>query len=349
MPARRSGADAVHPGYGFLAENEEFAAAVRDAGLIFIGPSPAAIETMGSKTAARSAAMRAGVPVVPGTEDPLGADVSDADIARVAAGIGYPLLVKAVAGGGGKGMRDVADPADLAGAVRAARSEAGTAFGDASVYLERRLIRPRHIEVQLLADEHGTVLPFVERECSIQRRHQKVVEESPSLQVTPALRAALTAAAAAVARSVGYTNAGTIEFLLDEDGRFYFLEMNTRLQVEHPITEMVTGIDLVRWQIRIAQGERLDLDPARLLSPLGHAIECRIYAEDPDNGFLPSPGRIAQLRAPGGPGVRDDSGASAGLDVPIFYDPMISKLVAWAEDRPPGDRADAPRARRDTW
>jgi acetyl-CoA carboxylase biotin carboxylase subunit len=332
--AKKSGADAVHPGYGFLAENEDFAAAVRDAGLTFIGPSPAAIETMGSKTAARIAAMKAGVPVVPGTEDPLGADVSDAEIARIAESIGFPLLVKAVAGGGGKGMRTVTDAGDLANAVRAARSEAGTAFGDASVYLERRLTRPRHIEVQLLGDAHGTVLPFVERECSIQRRHQKVVEESPSLQVSPALRARMTSAAAAVAKSVGYTNAGTIEFLLDEDGRFYFLEMNTRLQVEHPITEMVTGLDLVRWQIRIARGEKLDVDPAQLLTPIGHAIECRIYAEDPDNGFLPSPGRIQQLRAPAGPGIRDDSGASAGLDVPIFYDPMISKLVAWAEDRP---------------
>jgi acetyl-CoA carboxylase biotin carboxylase subunit len=231
-------------------------------------------------------------------------------------------------------MRAVTDPADLAGAVRAARSEAGAAFGDAAVYLERRLTRPRHIEVQLLGDAHGTVLPFVERECSIQRRHQKVVEETPSLAVSPPLRAAMTSAAAAVAKAVGYTNAGTIEFLLDEGGRFYFLEMNTRLQVEHPITEMVTGIDLVRWQIRIARGERLDVDPDQLVRPNGHAIECRIYAEDPDNNFLPSPGRIQQLRVPAGPGIRDDSGATAGLDVPIFYDPMISKLVAWAEDRP---------------
>jgi acetyl-CoA carboxylase biotin carboxylase subunit len=332
--AKKSGADGVHPGYGFLAENEDFAAAVRDAGLTFIGPTPKAIETMGSKTAARTAAMRAGVPVVPGTEDPLGVDVSDTEIAESAAAIGYPVLVKAVAGGGGKGMRTVTDPAELAGAVRAARSEAAAAFGDAAVYLERRLTRPRHIEVQLLGDEHGTVLPFVERECSIQRRHQKVVEETPSLAVSPALRAAMTSAAARVAKAVGYTNAGTIEFLLDEDGRFYFLEMNTRLQVEHPITEMVTGLDLVRWQIRIARGERLDLDPERLLQPHGHAVECRIYAEDPDNNFLPSPGRIQQLRAPAGPGIRDDSGATAGLDVPIFYDPMISKLVAWAEDRP---------------
>jgi acetyl-CoA carboxylase biotin carboxylase subunit len=328
--ARKSGADAVHPGYGFLAENQAFAAAVGDAGLTFIGPSAAAIKTMGSKTAARAAAIRAGAPVVPGTEEPL----ADTDIAAVAASIGYPLLVKAVAGGGGKGMRTVTDPSELVNAVRAARSEAGAAFGDASVYLERRLIRPRHIEVQLLADAHGTVVPFVERECSIQRRHQKVVEETPSLAVSPALRAAMTSAAAAIAKAVGYTNAGTIEFLVDEDGRFYFLEMNTRLQVEHPITELVTGLDLVRWQIRIARGERLDIDPARVLAPNGHAIECRIYAEDPDNGFLPSPGRILQLRAPAGPGIRDDSGTAAGLEVPIFYDPLISKLAAWAEDRP---------------
>ena len=331
---RRSRADAVHPGYGFLAENAEFAAAVRDAGATFIGPSPAAIAAMGSKTAARAAAARAGVPVVPGTPDPLPADMPDAEIAAIAARVGYPLLVKAVAGGGGKGMRTVTDPADLPGAIRSARSEAGTAFGDAAVYIERRLTRPRHIEVQLLGDEHGTVLPFVERECSIQRRHQKVVEETPSVAVSPELRRAITTAAAAVARAVGYTNAGTIEFLLDETGAFYFLEMNTRLQVEHPITEMVTGLDLVRWQIRIARGERLDVDPGRLLVPGGHAIECRIYAEDPDNNFLPSPGRILHLRTPAGPGIRDDSGATAGLDVPIFYDPMISKLVAWAEDRP---------------
>ncbi len=332
--ARRSGADGVHPGYGFLAENEAFAVAVRDAGVAFIGPTPEAIALMGSKTAARAAAIGAGVPVVPGTETPLPAEASDAEVARVAASIGYPLLVKAVSGGGGKGMRTVSDPADLPAALRAARSEAGTAFGDSAVYIERRLARPRHIEVQLLGDHHGTVLPFVERECSIQRRHQKVVEETPSPVVTPALRSAMTSAAAAVARKVGYTNAGTIEFLLDEDGRFYFLEMNTRLQVEHPITEMVTGIDLVRWQIAVARGARLDLDPARLLQPAGHAIECRIYAEDPDNNFLPSPGRILQLRVPSGPGIRDDSGATAGFDVPIFYDPMISKLVAWAEDRP---------------
>ena len=332
--AKRSGAEAVHPGYGFLAENEDFAAAVRDAGLIFIGPTAEAVALMGSKTAARELARQAGVPVVPGTAEPLGSDVPDDEVARVAAGIGYPLLVKAVSGGGGKGMRTVTSPADLASAVRAARSEAGTAFGDPAVFLERQILRPRHIEVQLLADHYGTVLPFVERECSIQRRHQKVVEETPSLAVTPEQRAAITSAAAAVARAAGYTNAGTIEFLLDEDGKFYFLEMNTRLQVEHPITEMVSGVDLVRWQIRIARGEHLTLDPARLLTPQGHAIECRIYAEDPDNNFLPSPGRIEHLRVPSGPGIRDDSGATVGLDVPIFYDPIVSKLIAWAEDRP---------------
>jgi len=331
--ARRADADAVHPGYGFLAENVEFAAAVRDAGLTFIGPKPEIVRLMGSKTAARGAALAAGVPVVPGTGSPLPADASDAHIAKTAEAIGYPLLVKAVAGGGGKGMRTVECADDLASALRAARSEAGAAFGDPAVYFERRLVRPRHIEVQLLGDEHGTVAAFVERECSIQRRHQKIVEETPSPAVQPAVRRAITSAALAVARGVGYTNAGTIEFLLDERDRFFFLEMNTRLQVEHPITELVTGIDLVRWQIRIARGERLDLDPERLLTPLGHAIECRIYAEDPDNNFLPSPGRIAHLREPGGPGVRNDSGATAGAEVPIFYDPMISKLAAWGEDR----------------
>jgi acetyl-CoA carboxylase biotin carboxylase subunit len=244
--------------------------------------------------------------------------------------------VKAVSGGGGKGMRTVTDAADLIGAVRAARSEAGSAFGDAAVYFERQLLRPRHVEVQVLGDQHGAVLPFVERECSIQRRHQKVVEETPSPAVSPALRRAITSAAAAVARSVGYTNAGTVEFLLDENGSFYFLEMNTRLQVEHAITEMVTGLDLVQWQIRIAKGERLEGPQAsadRLLAPHGHSIECRVYAEDPDNQFLPSPGRIVDLREPAGPGVRNDSGIEAGLDVSLFYDPMLSKLVVWAATR----------------
>ncbi len=332
--AARSGADAVHPGYGFLAENADFSRACRDAGLTFIGPSPEAIDLMGSKTAARQAAMAAGMPVVPGTARALDGDVPDDEVRRIADGVGYPLMIKAVSGGGGKGMRVVEAPEELSGALRAARSEAGSAFGDAAVYLERRILRPRHIEVQLLADQHGTVVPFVERECSIQRRHQKVIEESPSPAVSPELRRRITAAAASVARQVGYTNAGTIECLLDEGGAFYFLEMNTRLQVEHPVTEMVSGIDLVQWQIRIARGERLTIEPEAALTPRAHAIECRIYAEDPDNSFLPSPGRIVKLQVPQGPGVRDDSGATEGLEVPIFYDPMISKLITWGDDRP---------------
>jgi acetyl-CoA carboxylase biotin carboxylase subunit len=331
--ARRTGADAVHPGYGFLAENARFARACRAAGLTFIGPSPESIALMGSKTAARSAAIRAGVPVVPGTEQPFDSTTPDEHVIRAAEAIGYPLLVKAVAGGGGKGMRAVDSPRDLPSAMALARSEAGAAFGDASIYLERRLTRPRHIEIQQLGDAYGTVVPFVERECSIQRRHQKVVEESPSLAVDASLRERIASAAASVARAVGYTNAGTIEFLLDEDGAFYFLEMNTRLQVEHPITEMVTGIDLVRWQIRIARGERLDIDPVEAIHPRGHAIECRVYAEDPDQGFMPSPGLIRAIRPASGPGIRDDGGVDAGYTVPVFYDSLIAKLVAWGGNR----------------
>ncbi len=331
--AKRSGADAIHPGYGFLAENAAFARACRDARLTFIGPSPDAIALMGSKTAARDVARKAGVPVVPGTEKPLDERLSDDEIARVADDIGYPLLVKAVAGGGGKGMRTVEERASLRSAIQSARSEARSSFGDASIYLERRLVRPRHIEIQLLGDEHGTIVPFVERECSIQRRHQKVVEESPSIAVTPDLRRRIAEAAADVAREVRYSNAGTIEFLLDEDGSFYFLEMNARLQVEHPVTEMVTSTDLVHWQIRIARGERLNLDPESVLTAHGHAIECRIYAEDPDLGFMPSPGVIRGLRPASGPGVRDDGGVSVGYTVPVFYDSMIAKLVAWGGSR----------------
>jgi acetyl-CoA carboxylase biotin carboxylase subunit len=332
--ARRANADGIHPGYGFLSENAALAEACRDAGITFVGPPAEVIALMGSKTAARRTAISAGVPVVPGTDEPIPTDVPIETIAAIAGQVGYPVMVKAVAGGGGKGMRVVREAGGLESAIRAARSEASAAFGDAAVYLERRIERPRHVEVQLLADRHGTVLPFVERECSIQRRHQKVVEETPSLAVTPSLRQRLTEAAAAVGRAAGYVNAGTIEFLLDEDGRFYFLEMNTRLQVEHPITEAVTGVDLVQWQIRIAAGERLSIDPARLVTPRAHAIECRVYAEDPDAGFLPSPGRIEQLRVPAGPGVRDDSGIEAGGVVPVYYDSLISKLVAWGEDRP---------------
>ena len=331
--ARRTGADAVHPGYGFLAENAAFARACRDAGLTFIGPSPESIALMGSKTAAREAAIKAGVPVVPGIDQPFAAGATSDEIVAAAAGVGYPLLVKAVAGGGGKGMRTVENQEDLLAAVQTARSEAGSAFGDSAVYLERRIVKPRHIEIQLLGDQHGTVVPFVERECSIQRRHQKVVEESPSIAVDHALRRRIASAAAAVARSVGYYNAGTIEFLLDQDGSFYFLEMNTRLQVEHPVTEMVTSVDLVHWQIRIARGERLDIDPERALTPQGHAIECRIYAEDPDMGFMPSPGLIRGLRPASGPGIRDDGGVGVGYAVPVFYDSMIAKLIAWGGSR----------------
>ena len=331
--ARATGADAVHPGYGFLAENAEFADACTRAGLTFIGPTAHAIHLMGSKTAAREAARAAGVPIVPGTLAPIGAEAGDAELVAAARRVGYPIMVKAVAGGGGKGMRVVSRAEDLASAVRAARSEAGSSFGDSAIYFERQLIRPRHIEVQILADQHGTVLPFVERECSIQRRHQKVIEETPSMAVFPRLRRRLTRAAAAVAASVGYTNAGTIEFLLDEDGRYYFLEMNTRLQVEHPITELVTGVDLVTWQIRIARGERLDVAPRDAVTPRGHAIECRVYAEDPDAGFLPSPGRVLGLRAPDGPGVRDDSGVEAGSEISIYYDSLVSKLVVWGDTR----------------
>ncbi len=331
--ARRSGADAVHPGYGFLAENAAFAAACAEAGLTFVGPSADVIARMGSKTTARQTAIEADVPVVPGTEAPVGPDVSDHDVQRLADAVGYPLMVKAVAGGGGKGMRVVARAADTVNAVRTARSEAHSAFGDAAVYFERRLLRPRHIEVQLLADAHGTVLPFVERECSVQRRHQKVVEESPSPSISTPLREALAEAAVAIAQRVGYVNAGTIEFLVDEDARFYFLEMNTRLQVEHPVTEMVTGVDLVQWQLRIARGEHLTLTRDTTLVPRGHAIECRVYAEDPDQGFMPCPGRITSLQAPSGPGVRDDSGVAAGFEVPIHFDSLLSKLVAWGSTR----------------
>jgi acetyl-CoA carboxylase biotin carboxylase subunit len=331
--ARRTGADAVHPGYGFLAENAAFAQACADAGLTFIGPSAEAIRLMGSKTASREAAIRAGVPVVPGTEQPFTDAASDREILEAAEKIGFPILVKAVAGGGGKGMRSVDRPDALLPAVRTARSEAGSAFGDTAVYFERRILQARHIEIQLLGDRYGTIIPFVERECSIQRRHQKVVEESPSTAVTPGLRRRIASAAASVARAVGYQNAGTIEFLLDADGSFYFLEMNTRLQVEHPVTEMVTSTDLVHWQIRIARGERLDLDGERALTPHGHAIECRIYAEDPDAAFMPSPGRIRGLRPASGPGIRDDGGVGVGYTVPVFYDSLLAKVIAWGSSR----------------
>ena len=330
--ARQTGATAVHPGYGFLAENATFARACRDDGLVFIGPDASIIETMGGKTAARRAAIDAGVPVVPGTEA-LSDTLSDDELRARADEVGYPLFIKAVAGGGGRGMRRVGDSGGVAAGVEAARSEAGAAFGESAVYLERCLEEARHIEVQVLGDEHGTIVPFVERECSIQRRHQKVIEESPSVAVTPQVRTAMAEAAVALCAAVRYANAGTLEFLLDAESRFYFLEMNTRLQVEHPVTELVTGVDLVQWQIRIARGEPLTVDHARATTPDGHAIECRVYAEDPDAGFMPAPGRITSLRSPSGPGLRDDSGVESGFTVPVFYDSMISKVIAWAPDR----------------
>jgi acetyl-CoA carboxylase biotin carboxylase subunit len=328
--ARRSGADAVHPGYGFLAENPAFVDACDAAGLTFIGPPASAMRQLGSKTAARQTMQRAGVPVVPGTLEP----VADAETALdLAAGIGYPIALKAVSGGGGKGMRIVRSADELPAAFRSAASEAQSAFGDPSMYLERLIERPRHVEVQFLADAYGQAIHLGERECSIQRRHQKLVEESPSPIVDADLRAEMGAVAVRAARAVGYTNAGTAEFLVDQDRRFYFLEVNARLQVEHPVTEQVTGLDLVRWQLRLAAGEPLSLRQEDVTFR-GHAIECRVYAEDPDNQFFPSTGRILALREPSGPGVRVDSGIRAGLDVSLHYDPMLAKLIVWAETRP---------------
>jgi acetyl-CoA carboxylase biotin carboxylase subunit len=327
--AKASGAEAIHPGYGFLAENAEFAEACQRAGMTFIGPPPKAIRTMGDKTAARRAAMGVNVPVVPGAMEPLG---SDAEAARVAREIGYPVMVKAALGGGGKGMRLVRDERALRSALRLARSEAGSAFGDSSVYLERYLEEPRHIEVQIMADSHGHLVHLGERECSIQRRHQKLIEECPSPFVDGALRRRMGEAACRVAGAVGYVNAGTVEFLVDRGGGFHFLEMNTRLQVEHPVTEMVTGLDLVKEQIRIAAGEPLGYGQADV-GWRGWAIECRIYAEDPYRNFMPSPGEIRGLRTPGGPWVRDDSGVYEGCTVPIYYDPLISKLIVWGPNR----------------
>jgi acetyl-CoA carboxylase biotin carboxylase subunit len=327
--AARAGADAVHPGYGFLAENAAFARACEQAGLRFIGPRSETIALLGEKTSARRLALEAGVPVVPGSLEPLADAVA---LQREAASLGYPVMLKAAAGGGGKGLRWVARPEDLDAAAARARSEAKASFGDDSLYLERALEHPRHIEIQVLADAHGNTVQLFERECSIQRRHQKIIEESPSPFVTAELRERMGEMAVALARSVGYCNAGTLEFLVDAARNPYFLEMNTRLQVEHPVTELVTGEDLVKLQIRIAMGQRLPFRQQDL-QQRGHAIECRIYAEDPDRGFLPSPGTITALRVPGGPGIRDDSGVYAGCAVPIHYDPLISKLVAYGYNR----------------
>lgn len=327
--ARKSGADAVHPGYGFLAENEEFAQRVTEAGLTFIGPSPQSIRDMGSKTRARTIMKAAGVPVTPGTETGI---QPNRDALKIAAEIGYPVLIKAAAGGGGKGMRIVERPEDLIKSMEAACREAASAFGDPEVYLEKYLEGPRHIEVQVLADQHGNCISINERECSIQRRHQKVIEESPSPAVTPEIRRQLSEAAVAAAKACGYYNAGTVEFLFDRHRNFYFLEMNTRLQVEHPVTEMTTGMDLVKEQIRIAAGEKLKLDQDDV-TLMGHAVECRIYAEDPLNHFLPSTGRIKYLHLPSGPGIRNDSGIWEGVEISLHYDPLLSKLIAWGKDR----------------
>jgi acetyl-CoA carboxylase, biotin carboxylase subunit len=327
--ARRSGADAVHPGYGFLSENAEFAEACAEAGVVFIGPSASAMRVLGSKTRARQAADAAGMPRVPGSVTGL---ASADEALRVAAEIGYPVMLKAAAGGGGKGMRAVASPEELPAAYVAASSEAERSFGSGEVYLEKLIEQPRHIEIQLMADEHGGCLYLGERECSVQRRHQKVIEEAPSAVVGEALRQRMGEAAVRLALSAGYVNAGTVEFLVDDAQNFYFLEMNTRLQVEHPVTELVTGLDLVQMQLRVAMGEPLGLTQEQV-HLRGHAIECRIYAEDPDNNFFPSPGLITRLVQPGGPGIREDCGVYAGWTVPLEYDPMLSKLVAYAETR----------------
>ncbi len=327
--ARRTGAEAVHPGYGFLSERATFARAVHEAGLIWIGPPASAIEALGSKTAARALATRAGVPVVPGTTDPLRSAEEATDIG---ARLGYPILLKAAAGGGGKGMRVVRQASDVASAWDAARREALGAFGDDAVYVEKFIEGPRHVEIQILADSHGTVVSLGERECSVQRRHQKIIEEAPSVAVDQALRERMGETAVRAAAAAGYVNAGTCEFLLDRDGAFYFLEMNTRIQVEHPVTELVTGIDLVQWQLRIAAGERIPFGSSTL-TPRGWAIECRITSEDPSSGFLPSTGRISYLRVPSGPGVRWDGGIEPGSEVGLHYDPLLAKLIVWAPTR----------------
>ena len=327
--ARATGAQAIHPGYGFLSERAPFAKAIEDAGLIFVGPPSRAIEAMGDKTAARRLMQAAGVPIVPGAVQPLSDPAGAVEVARE---IGYPVLVKAAAGGGGKGMRVVRDPAELAAAVTSASSEALKAFGDGSVYLERFVERPRHVEIQVLADHERTV-HVGERECSVQRRHQKVVEEAPSVAVDAALRERMGAAAVAAAEAVGYRGAGTCEFLLADTGEFFFLEMNTRIQVEHPVTELVYGVDLVREQLRIAQGLPMTL-PREPLVPRGWAIECRITSEDSANGLLPSGGVIRALAVPEGEGIRWDSGVVEGSEVTLFYDSMLAKLIVHAADRP---------------
>ena len=327
--AKKSGAEAIHPGYGFLSENAEFAEAVERSGLALIGPPSSAMKLMGSKTSARQIAKKAGAPVVPGTVSPLDS-VEQAE--RVAGDVGYPVMLKAASGGGGKGMRLVGSAGEIASAFSLARSEAASSFNDPAVYIEKYIESPRHIEIQLIGDSFGKIVYLGERECSLQRRHQKVLEECPSPIVDIDLRQRMGEAAVAIARAAGYQNAGTIEFLVDADRNFYFLEMNTRLQVEHPVTELVTGRDLVHEQIRVAAGEKLSFAQEDIAMN-GAAIECRIYAEDSQNNFLPSPGRITRLEIPSGPGVRYDSGSYQGWDVPIYYDSLLAKLCVWAETR----------------
>ncbi len=328
--ARRSGAQAIHPGYGFLSENAAFVEACEQAGIVFIGPPVPAMRLMGSKIAAKRLAQSVGAPTIPGYN---GDSQDDTVLLQEARHIGFPLLIKASAGGGGKGMREVHNEADFLDQLAGARREALGAFGDGTVFLERLLLQPRHVEIQVLGDTYGHLIHLGERECSIQRRHQKIVEESPSVALTPALRAEMGAAAVRIAQAAGYVNAGTLEFMLDSDKRFYFLEMNTRLQVEHPVTELVTGLDLVRHQIRIAAGEPLEL-AQESISPRGHAIEVRLYAEDPQQNFLPSTGTVSTFVPPAGPGVRVDSGISSGDEISQYYDPMIAKLIVYGEDRP---------------
>jgi acetyl-CoA carboxylase biotin carboxylase subunit len=328
--AKRVGAEAIHPGYGFLAENADFAQACADASVVFIGPSAGAMRLSGDKLQARATMVKAGVPVIPGLDT---AEIPAEELPKKVEGIGYPVMVKAAGGGGGKGIRTVHDPDELEASIRQARSEAASSFGDERVYVEKMVVDPRHIEVQILGDAHGNVVHLYERECSIQRRHQKLVEESPSPALTEEQRAAMTTAAIRAARAVNYDNAGTIEFLRSSDGSFYFLEVNARLQVEHPVTEMLVGRDLVRAQIRVAAGEELWFTQEEVV-PRGSAVECRICAEDPDSNFYPATGTVSRMRAPGGPGVRLDAGCFQGYKVPVYYDPLIGKLIVWGEDRP---------------
>ncbi len=328
--ARKSGVDAIHPGYGFLAEREDFASACGNAGLVFIGPKPSSIAAMGDKAVARSTVLKAGVPVVPGTEDV--GNLSDEDLLAIAPKIGFPLLIKATSGGGGKGMREVKSIEEMPALIQNARREAKSSFGDGNVYLEKLVEGAHHIEIQILADQFGNVLHLFERDCSIQRRHQKLIEEAPSTFLDDELRRKMGEVAVKAAKAVDYENAGTIEFLVDKDRNFFFLEMNTRLQVEHPITEMVTGIDIVKEQIRIARGRQLTYSQEDIRIN-GASIECRINAEDPYNNFIPSTGKIVQNIIPSGPGVRVDTGVYSGFEISPYYDPMIAKLVVWGETR----------------